>query len=383
MTSRSLRRRSAVAIVLLSTVLAVLTACSSGSGEAEKKPVPAAVVQVDASGRAVAVNDPVALTVEHGTFTGATLVNESTQRRFPLHVSGRRAELSQPLAYGTRYRVEFSYTGEDGKTAYDSRTFRTVKPNNLTLASVTPGDGANVGVAQPITVRFDEPVPDRKAAEKVMTVTTSTPIEGAWHWFSDQEVRWRPKDLWPDDTKVSVKIGTYGHDLGGGLYGQADTTSKFVVGQPYSVFVSNKDKIVRVFKNGKQIKTMPTSMGKPGHETPSGLYYVGAEKNASMVMTSASYGVTSGPEAYSTPVNYATRISSGGIFVHAAPWSVWAQGNTNTSHGCLNVNDADAAWFMRHVPEGTPVKIVGTGAPLPTDDGMADWEIPWSEWSRG
>ncbi|MBP0685732.1 L,D-transpeptidase, partial [Mycobacterium tuberculosis] len=81
----------------------------------------------------------------------------------------------------------------------------------------------------------------------------------------------------------------------------------------------------------------PTSMGKADTPTPNGTYVIG-EKLASMVMDSSTYGVpVDSPEGYRTPVQYATRMSYSGIFVHAAPWSVWAQGSQNVSHGCLNV----------------------------------------------
>lgn len=47
------------------------------------------------------------------------------------------------------------------------------------------------------------------------------------------------------------------------------------------------------------------------------------------------------PDGYRTYVEYATRISNSGIFVHAAPWSAGQQGNTNVSPGCLNVSTDD------------------------------------------
>jgi lipoprotein-anchoring transpeptidase ErfK/SrfK len=46
-------------------------------------------------------------------------------------------------------------------------------------------------VAQPISIRFDEPVANRAAAEGAITVTTSPKVHGGLRWITDQEVRWR------------------------------------------------------------------------------------------------------------------------------------------------------------------------------------------------
>lgn len=56
-------------------------------------------------------------------------------------------------------------------------------------------------------------------------------------------------------------------------------------------------------------------------------------------------------------MNFATQMSYSGIYVHGAPWSEWAQGKTNTSHGCINVTDADAQWFMNTVKRGDVIEV--------------------------
>ncbi len=79
-----------------------------------------------------------------------------------------------------------------------------------------------VGVGQPIAVRFDENIPNRAAAEKAITVTTDPPVEGAFYWLSNREVRWRPENFWEPGTTVTVEVKTFGVDLGDGLFGQED-----------------------------------------------------------------------------------------------------------------------------------------------------------------
>lgn len=106
------------------------------------------------------------------------------------------------------------------------------------------------------------------------------------------------------------------------------------------------------------VMTMPASFGKPGYETPLGTFYV-SEKFRSMVMDSSTYGVpVDSPEGYRLDVEYAVRITWGGIFVHAAPWSVDSQGYANVSHGCINLSTENAKWFFDNVEVGDPVIVV-------------------------
>ncbi|MFD0486475.1 L,D-transpeptidase [Saccharopolyspora spinosporotrichia] len=87
---------------------------------------------------------------------------------------------------------------------------------------------------------------------------------------------------------------------------------------------------------------------------------------------------------YRTPVSWAVRISNGGEFLHAAPWSVGDQGRRNVSHGCINMSMSDAKWVYDLLKKGDVVEITNAGGPsLRSWDGFGDWQIPWEEWSRG
>lgn len=119
-------------------------------------------------------------------------------------------------------------------------------------------------------------------------------------------------------------------------------------------------KQITVWHNGEVVKTMPTSMGSDKHPTPNGVYYT-MEKKRDMYMDSSTYGVpVDSPEGYRTYVEYATRISWSGIFVHAAPWSVNQQGVSNVSHGCLNVSTANGKYFYDNFPIGSPIVVRNT-----------------------
>ena len=114
------------------------------------------------------------------------------------------------------------------------------------------------------------------------------------------------------------------------------------------------------WKNGEFIKQMPISMGTDKHPTSNGVYHT-KEKYRDMYMDSSTYGVPiDSPEGYRTYVEYATRMSWDGIFIHAAPWSVAQQGVSNASHGCINVSTANGKWVFDNVGRGTPIVVRGT-----------------------
>ncbi|NEW38407.1 L,D-transpeptidase family protein [Nocardia cyriacigeorgica] len=231
---------------------------------------------------------------------------------------------------------------------------------NFAPPSLNPGEGEVVGVAQPIIINFKEPVGDRAAAERAIKITSSNPADGHFYWINDKQVRWRPNEFWPAETDVVVEAG--------------GSRSAFRIGESLIATADDNTKTITVTRNGEVVKTMPTSMGKTDHETPNGTYIVG-EKRREMVMDSSTYGVPiDDPEGYKLDVEYATRISYSGIFVHAAPWSVGQQGVANVSHGCLNVSTEDAKWFFENVKKGDAVVVQNTaGGTLNKGDGLGDW----------
>ncbi len=247
-----------------------------------------------------------------------------------------------------------------GSLPTDPNAKSPIPPANFTAPNISPGDGEVVGVAQPVIINFKEPVSDHETAEKAIRITSTNKVDGHFYWMGDKQVRWRPENFWPAGSKITVEAGGthVAYEVGDEFIATADDTTHEIV----------------VTRNGEVVKTMPTSMGKTGHETPNGTYIV-SERNRKMIMDSSTYGVpVTAPEGYKLEVEYATRMSNSGIFVHAAPWSVAQQGVSNTSHGCLNVSTADAKWFQENVKKGDPVIVKNTkGGTLSTSDGWGDW----------
>jgi lipoprotein-anchoring transpeptidase ErfK/SrfK len=385
-----------IAIPLVLAVVSGVGACSSNSAPAQPEVitdkgtpfgdllVPKLNASVTDGAVGVPVGAPVTVSAEDGVLGAVTMVNEEGEL-----VSGRLSpdgitwSTTEPLGYNKRYTLNAQSLGLGGVTTREM-TFETHSPENLTMPYVLPTEGEVVGIGQPVAIRFDENIPNRLAAQTAITVKTNPPVEGAFYWLNNRELRWRPAQYWTPGTRVDVAVNTYGVDLGDGLFGQDDVTTRFTIGDAVITTVDDSTKTLTMKRNGEVIKTMPISMGKNSTPTNNGTYIVGG-RFSHIIMDSSTYGVpVNSPNGYRTEVDWATQISYSGIFVHAAPWSVGSQGYSNVSHGCINVSTSNGHWFYDNSKRGDIVEIVNTvGSTLPGTDGLGDWNIPWEQWEAG
>jgi len=386
-----------MAIAVVPTLVLGLSACGGNSAPPQPQViddkgtpfgdllVPKLTASVKDGAVGVLVDQPVTVGAEDGVLGAVSMVNddEGTPVAGELSPDGLTWHTTEPLGYNTRYTLQAQSLGLGG-AASQQMTFQTHSPENLTMPYLLPNDGEVVGIGQPVAVRFDENIPDRLAAQRAITVTTNPPVEGAFYWLSNREVRWRPAQYWKPGTTVDVAVNTYGVGLGDGLFGQENMTTHFTIGDEVIATADDNTKTLTVRRNGEVEKTMPISMGKNSTPTNNGTYIVG-DRFGHLVMDSSTYGVPSNsPNGYRTEVDYATQISYSGIYVHAAPWSVGSQGYSNVSHGCLNVSTGNAQWFYDNTKRGDIVEISNTvGSVLPGVDGLGDWNIPWDQWKAG
>lgn len=288
---------------------------------------------------------------------------------------------AEVLGYNRTYTI--TATDRNGETS--TTVFSTAQPAATTSVALSPLADSVVGVGQTIGFRFGQVISDRHAAEAAITVTTSPEVEGGFYWLNNRELRWRPAEYWEPGTEVTVTADIYGTELGDGVWGASDNATNFTIGDRVETVVDDATKSMSVYQNGNLLRTIPVSLGRDNSEwaTPNGTYIIG-DRNPEMIMDSTTFGLGYAEGGYRTPVKYATQMSYSGIYVHAAPWSVGAQGNTNTSHGCINVTTEAAEWFQNVVKRGDIVTVKNTvGTTLSGYDGLGDWNIPWSVWGEG
>jgi lipoprotein-anchoring transpeptidase ErfK/SrfK len=370
-----------------------LTACSSdgdgfglptqnGSGAEQEVPAAAPPAKIalkpTAGARNVSPVAPVKVSVSDGTIESLTLTNPAGKKVTGKLSADRTSwQVGEPLGFGKTYTWTGTAAGTDGKKQEIAGEFTTVTPNGLTDASINTGDGKTYGVAMPIAVTFDGPVTDKAAAERAMKVHTSVPVEGAWAWLDDQRAHWRPRNYWPAGTKVDVDLALYGVPYGDGVYGADDMTSQFTIGRNQVVQANTKTHRVLVFRDGKQVRNFPASMGlesDPGRVTNSGTHVV-MSKHETYKMTNPRY------KYFNVEVPWAVRISNNGEFIHGYAPSIPDQGKRNVSHGCLNLSPDNAKIYFDDALVGDPVEITGSNKQLDAADGdYYDWAIPWQEW---
>ena len=291
------------------------------------------------------------------------------------------------LQQASRYRVVGSAVDTDGlKAGYESVfSTRKLSLDEQTFASFVPLQGQTVGVGMPVIIRFDVPITDRASIEKHLAVVSRPAQPGAFHWISSQEVHWRPQSFWKPGTDVSVKADIGGVDAGNGIYGQKSRATSFHVGRSMISKVDMNSDQMRVFENGKLIRTIPITTGQqPKFTTRSGTKVI-VEKFRHKRMNSETIGIDpNSADGYDIDdVEYAMRVTYSGEFVHAAPWSVGSQGRSNVSHGCTGMSTSNAEWLYNLSKVGDVVEYTGTDKGMDLTNGFGDWNASFANYRAG
>jgi lipoprotein-anchoring transpeptidase ErfK/SrfK len=372
--------------------LALVTACSTSSAADEEEKAakaPDASVTVSPLDRAanVPTDRTVVVAAQAGTLRSVTVRGKAGG--LPGTLSGDRTRWRSTVTArpGATYTVTSVVANADGKETTKTSTFSTVKAaKTFDIERITPNrndTGLTVGVGMPVMIAFDQPVIDRIAVERNLLVRTSKPVEGAWHWFDDQHVDFRPKAYWPAHTDVRVEARLAGVHGGKGMYGKRDVTLDFKIGRSQITKGSTDEHVLHVRRNGKKIRDMPMSAGQGGvwkYYTTSGIH-LAMSREPVTIMVSPGIGPGS-PGYYRMTVYNTVRISNSGEYVHSAPWSVGSQGNSNVSHGCVNISPENASWFIKNTLIGDPIVITGSPRKLEPTNGWGHWQEDWKQWLR-
>src|SRR4051812_10295970 len=135
-----------------------------------------------------------------------------------------------PLETDTVYDVIAAAADAKGHEVTVNSMFWTLKPAKHFAAKVAPLTGETVGVGMPIAVYFTAPVKNRASVERRFHVANTANVTGAWHWYSDTEMHYRPPQFWPAADHVSLSYDLRGIDAGGGAWGDQNRTIAFTIG---------------------------------------------------------------------------------------------------------------------------------------------------------
>ncbi|NKE61062.1 L,D-transpeptidase family protein [Lentzea sp. PSKA42] len=370
---------------MILAVLLGLTACSAAPDAPTSPAAPvvenkakAALSVTPASGEGISPAGPFQVGVTGGSLTAVALTG-ADGRVVKGELAADRWVATEDLGYDKVYTWSGSAKGEDGAEVPVTGSFRTIKPQRLTSASMNVGDNETYGIAMPIKVTFSAPVQDKAAVQKAMTVKASVPTEGAWAWLSDTEAHWRPREYWKPNTEVSVDVNVYGVSFGGGAYGASDVHVQFkIADRALVVKADTQTHRFVIYRDGVQLHDFPASYGLESDKrrvTRSGTHVV-MQKEASRKMSSQVF------DYKDVPVTWAVLISNNGEFVHEYADSMWAQGKENISHGCANLSPANAKTFFDLTMIGDPVEVLNSSVQLgPADHDYYDWALDWATWT--
>jgi lipoprotein-anchoring transpeptidase ErfK/SrfK len=389
------RRREWLVVALATVALMTTSACTPAQQAAGQQAGPVATptptvapvalslaIRPDAGAKNLPVSSEVGITLTGGTVSDVSVTKSGGGKiSGAMRDDGTSWVPAAPLNPATTYQVSVTAQGEGGQTDTKTTNFTTMgNPGRLTGTGLYLFNGETVGVGMPVVVEFSPAVPEsaRAAVQQRLFVTSDPPQVGAWHWASGSQVWFRPAKYWKSGTKLSVRAGLRGVPMGNGYYGDTDRSATATVGQKVVIEVDNATKQMKVFVDDQLARTMPVSLGKPSTPSSSG----------HMVTMTHDYQTTfdttdEGPGGYRVDVNYAMRLTWGGEFIHAAPWSEGDQGHRNVSHGCVNLGMSNSSWLFNITHIGDPVSVTGTERTLVAGNGWTAWNQSWEEYIKG
>ncbi|MGP4052513.1 L,D-transpeptidase [Streptomyces sp. 2A115] len=395
-----------VLALLLGVLLLVVTACGGGgdsdsgsgsgkgkgndkgSGQADTK-VSQAVVTVAPKNGADGVKTSGALkvTAAKGKLTEVT-VKDTKGNPVTGEITGGGATWtpSTHLASATKYQVHAVAKDSKGREAAEEAAFTTLTPKNTFVGIFTPEDGSKVGVGMPFSINFTRGITKPEDVEKAIDIKTEPAVDVEGHWFGNDRLDFRPEKYWKAGTKVTVSLNLDGVEGRPGVYGEQAKTVKFTIGRSQVSTVDVKTKKMTVKREGKVIKTIPVTTGKPGYETWNGQMVISerlrvTRMNGETVGYGGEYDIKDVPDAM--------RLTTSGTFIHGNYWGGDAFGNYNASHGCIGLRDIrgggdrqlPAAWFFDNSMVGDVVTVKNSNdATVAPDNGLNGWNMSWEKW---
>jgi lipoprotein-anchoring transpeptidase ErfK/SrfK len=374
---RSLIVSAVVAVVLIGAVSTGIVAASHS-----KRPVvPKVEISVPTVSGKVSPQATIGIALKHAkvrqvsvtTAAGATVAGE-------LVAAGWKP--AAPLPWATKFKLTLHANGgTPARMVEQTATWATGPaplPTETVGLTVSPENGAGVGMGATWVVEFGRPIPASLQSAIVQRLTTaeSIPDTVGWHWWSSTEVDGRPETFWPMNEQESLTINLNGLVMDGYQIVDSVATDHFSVVNQYLTKVSGVTHEMQDYDGATLLNTLPVSLGKSGFPTISGTLVV-LSKTPVVYMDSASIGY---PGLYAEDVYNDVAISTDGYYMHSANWDVGDHGVANVSHGCIEQNPANAIWFYNWSIPGDVVEVTGTVLAATEVNGEGDWNIPWSDY---
>jgi lipoprotein-anchoring transpeptidase ErfK/SrfK len=121
----------------------------------------------------------------------------------------------------------------------------------------------------------------------------------------------------------------------------------------WQIVVNRRTQRMTVFWNGKRRWRRPVGIGKPGTPTPAGRFWI-RERIRVGDKASPYWPYALGTADYST----LSEWPGGGVVGIHGDWNEPQLIPGRPSHGCIRMHDGDVAWLAKHVPVGTPLRIL-------------------------
>lgn len=352
------------------TIPAAAIAMSPGNGSTHARPEHG--VRVTVSGGKLA-----AVTMRSGSHSISGKANQA-----------KTAWRSRRLLPARHYAVTAVAVNSAGHKTVRRYAFRTLTPSISNHVRINTADGGTYGVGIPLIMSFSAPVIRKAAVERRMTVTSTGDQTGAWHWISPQQAVYRSKHYWHPGTTVHLVAKIAGTRSGQKGYINNSLTETLHVGARHVSVVDAEKHHMVVTSGGKTVRTIPVSVGKgtkAKYTTTSGVHVVFQQQKKVLMDSSTVPGQPKKgqPGYYHEWEYWAEKITFGGEYVHENPDTVGVQGSTNVSHGCVNLNKANAKWFFNFSRIGDIVDVVGTNRPMKVTDGWGYYQMSWHDWLAG
>ena len=383
---RFTRRRALTALAVGVAAPGILASCVSKSGKqseaAGPPPKPTVTFQPGDAAKDVVPTAQIGAEVRDGWFQRVTLTNpEGKVVAGALSQDRTSYAVTEPLGYNGAYTWAGAVVGRDGAVVELNGRFTTVKPTTTINGQFQLADGQTVGIAAPIILQFNAPIKDKAAVERALTVITEPPTEGSWAWLPDEakgaRAHWRTREYYQPGTTVRVDAKLYGVDFGDDAYGAEDLSLNITIGRRQIVKANVPSHRMQVETDAGVIMDFACSYGeadKARNVTRNGTHVV-SEKYTDFYMSNPAAGYSNVHE------RYAVRISNNGEFIHCNPESLGAQGNTNVTNGCINLNLDNAIEYYSSAIYGDPVEVTGSSIQLSYSDGdIWDWAVDWDTW---